>query len=86
MLPFIDAYISKMSPGATPKVIGTLIDLSCEETRIRELLKNVNPQQCPIAELCDEVEQRNRLRMLLSWLEARKSEGNEETGAHNAIY
>nr|WQA41800.1 clathrin heavy chain [Paramoeba perurans] len=40
---------------------------------------------CPVAELVVEVEQRNRLKLILDWLEARASEGNTEAALYNAL-
>jgi len=42
--------------------------------------------QCPIAPLVEEVEKRNRLKMLQQWLEARVSEeNNTEPATHSAL-
>ena len=40
---------------------------------------------CPVDELVEHVERRNRLRLLQPWLESRISQGNTETATHNAI-
>ena len=40
---------------------------------------------CPVDELVEQVERRNRLRLLQPWLEARVATGNTETATHNAI-
>ena len=81
---YIQVYVEKVSPAKTPAVIGKLLDLDCNEDFIRGLLNNVRTQ-CPVDELVDEVEQRNRLRLLQPWLEARIAEGNTEAATHNAI-
>merc|ERR1719197_2308260 len=67
-----------------PCVVGSLIDLDCSEDFIKNLLQNVRAA-CPIEPLVAEVEKRNRLRMLLPWLEARQAEGNQEPALHNAL-
>lgn len=85
MFAFIEAYVQKMNQAATPKVIGTLLDLNCAEDRIRSLIGPIRPPHVPIDELVDEVLKRNRLRLLLPWLEARRQEGNEEPSLHNAL-
>ena len=41
--------------------------------------------QCPVDPLVEEMEQRNRLRLLLPWLESRVAEGNQEPSLHNAL-
>lgn len=85
MFPFIEAYAHKMNPSATPKVVGALLDLNCPDDQIREMFNNVRPPQCPVKELVDEVEKRNRLRLLLPWLEARMHEGLTDVSLHNAL-
>lgn len=73
MYPFIEAYIQvqysfnfiifvfqKMNPASCPKVIGALLDLNAPEDRVRELVTSVRPPQCPVKELVEEVEKRNR--------------------------
>ncbi|MES1909742.1 MAG: hypothetical protein MHM6MM_002439 [Cercozoa sp. M6MM] len=82
---FIEVYVTKMNMAAAPKVVGSLIDLGAPEEQIRGLLNEVRPPQCPVSELCAEVEKRNRLRMMLPWLEARMHEGNEEPALHNSL-
>ena len=81
---YIEVYVQKVSPQKTPQVIGKLLDLECNEDFIRTLLNSVG-QLCPCAELVEQAERRNRLRLLLPWLEARVAQGNQETATHNAI-
>eukprot|EP01083_Nonionella_stella_P040976 111112_1 len=85
MYPFIEAYVQKMSPASTPYVIGALLDINAEEDQIRDLINSVRPPQCPVKELVEEVEKRNRGRILLPWLEARMHEGLTDTELHNAL-
>lgn len=85
MFPFLEAYCTKMNSASTPKVIGALLDLSCEDNRIRDLVNGVRPPACPIDALCEEVGKRNRLRLLLPWLEARRQEGSTDVALHNAL-
>ena len=81
---YIQVYVEKVSPAKTPQVVGKLLDLDCPEDFIKTLLNNVRTQ-CPVDELVEEVEQRNRLRLLQPWLEARIAEGNTEAATHNAV-
>jgi clathrin heavy chain len=81
---YIEVYVQKVSPQKTPQVIGKLLDLECNEDFIRNLLNSVG-QLCPVAELVEQVERRNRLRLLQPWLEARIATGNQEPATHNAI-
>jgi clathrin heavy chain len=81
---YIEVYVQKVSPQKTPQVVGKLLDLECKEDMIKDLLNSVG-QMCPIPELVEQVEHRNRLRLLHSWLEARVAQGNTEAATHNAI-
>mmetsp|Transcript_15803 Transcript_15803/g.20869 ORF Transcript_15803/g.20869 Transcript_15803/m.20869 type:complete len:1733 (+) Transcript_15803:212-5410(+) len=84
LLKYIEVYVTKVSPQKTPKVVGKLLDLDCNEDFVRGLL-NATGLACPVEELVEEVERRNRLRLLQPWLEARLATGNTETATHNAI-
>jgi len=84
LMKYIEVYVVKVNPTRCPQVIGTLIDLDCSEDFIKSLLQNVRAA-CPIEPLVAEVEKRNRLRVLLPWLEARVAEGNQDPYLHNGI-
>ncbi|CAM9577248.1 unnamed protein product [Chrysoparadoxa australica] len=81
---YLEIYVQKVNPQKTPMVVGKLLDLDCSEDYIRNLLNSVG-HACPVDELVEQVERRNRLRLLQPWLEARVSTGNTETATHNAI-
>jgi clathrin heavy chain len=68
----IEIFLFKVNSSATPKVLGTLLDLDCEESYIKQLLLSI--RVCPIPELVENFESRNKLRMLTTWLEARYEE------------
>jgi len=80
----IEVYVLRLSPQAAPQVLGTLIDLECEERYIIGLLSGIR-SNCPVDQLVVEFEKRNRLRLLEPWLEARVSEGNQVPALHNAL-
>eukprot|EP00736_Rhodelphis_marinus_P012217 Rmarinus@m.21906 len=84
MLKFIEGYVQKVNPSKTPQVVGALLDLDCQEEFVKELINSVG-RMAPVAELVEEVEKRNRLKILLPWLEARVAEGNTESPTHDAI-
>merc|ERR1719460_3481763 len=84
LMKYIEVYVTKVNPQNCPTVVGTLIDLDCSEDFIKNLLQNVRAA-CPVDPLVEEVEKRNRLRLILPWLEARVSEGNQEPHLHNAM-
>eukprot|EP01035_Chromulina_nebulosa_P020076 gene20076-26070_t len=81
---YIEVYVQKVSPAKTPQVVGKLLDLEGSEDFIKNLINSVG-SLCPVPELVEQVERRNRLRLLHPWLEARIAQGNTETATHNAI-
>ena len=81
---FIEVYVQKVAPAKTPQVVGKLLDLDADEETIRALLDSVR-LLCPVDPLVEEVEKRNRLRLLQPWLEARLRDGATDNGTHNAL-
>ncbi|MBW03723.1 Clathrin heavy chain 1, partial [Eschrichtius robustus] len=73
-----------VNPSRLPVVIGGLLDVDCSEDVIKNLILVVRGQ-FSTDELVAEVEKRNRLKLLLPWLEARIHEGCEEPATHNAL-
>lgn len=59
---FIEIYLFKVNTTATPKVLGTLIDLDCDEIYIKQLLNSI--RVCPITELVEEFEKRGKVKLL----------------------
>lgn len=80
---FIEIYLFKVNQNATPKVLGTLLELDCDEVYIKQLLNSI--RVCPIPELVDEFEQKGKLKMLQNWLESRNDERIQEPALHNAL-
>lgn len=80
----IMVYVEKMSPHNAPQVVGRLLDLDAEEPFIMQLLDSVR-RECPVETLVEEMEKRNRLRLLKPWLEQRVAEGNTEPSTHDAL-
>ncbi|CAG9939555.1 unnamed protein product [Clonostachys rosea f. rosea IK726] len=81
----IEAYVQRVNPGRTPAVIGGLLDVDCDENIIKQLLSTVNAEQINIDELVSEVESRNRLKLLLPFLEATLQAGNTQQAIFNAL-
>jgi clathrin heavy chain len=81
----IEVYVQRINPARTPGVIGGLLDVDCDETIIKGLLSSVNPNSVPIDELVEEVESRNRLKLLLPFLEATLASGNQQQAVFNAL-
>ncbi|KAF2405615.1 clathrin heavy chain [Trichodelitschia bisporula] len=81
----IEIYVQRINPGRTPAVIAGLLDVDCDEKIIRDLLASVSPVSVPIDELVAEVESRNRLKLLLPFLEATAQTGQQQQAVYNAL-
>lgn len=81
----IEVYVQRVNPARTPFVIGALLDVDCEESIIKNLLQSVDPASIPIDDLVSEVESRNRLKILLPFLEATLASGNQQQAVYNAL-
>ncbi|XP_062038064.1 clathrin heavy chain 2 isoform X3 [Lepus europaeus] len=81
---YIEIYVQKVNPSRIPAVVGGLLDVDCSEDVIKNLIMAVRGQ-FSTDELVAEVEKRNRLKLLLPWLESRIQEGCEESATHNAL-
>lgn len=81
---YIEIYVQKVNPSRLPVVIGGLLDVDCSEDVIKQLIMVVRGQ-FSTDELVEEVEKRNRLKLLLPWLEMRIHEGINEAATHNAL-
>ncbi|KAI1336912.1 clathrin heavy chain [Xylariaceae sp. FL0016] len=81
----IEVYVQRVNPGRTPEVVGGLLDVDCDESVIKNLLSTVNPASIPIDILVQEVETRNRLKLLLPFLEATLQSGNQQQAIFNAL-
>jgi clathrin heavy chain len=81
---YIEIYVQKVNPARLPVVIGGLLDVDCSEDVIKQLMLVVKGQ-FSTDEMVEEVEKRNRLKLLLPWLEARIHEGSVEPATHNAL-
>mmetsp|Transcript_32005 Transcript_32005/g.47250 ORF Transcript_32005/g.47250 Transcript_32005/m.47250 type:complete len:1732 (+) Transcript_32005:118-5313(+) len=84
LLQYVEVYVTKVSPTKTPQVVGKLFDLGANEDFIKRILMAVGTA-CPVDELVEIAETRNRLRLLQPWLEARVATGSTESGTHNAL-
>ncbi|KAF2112345.1 clathrin heavy chain [Lophiotrema nucula] len=81
----IEVYVQRVNPARTPAVIGGLLDVDCDEGVIKGLLASVTPSSIPIDELVAEVETRNRLKLLLPFLEQTLAAGNQQQAVYNAL-
>ncbi|KAK9455049.1 hypothetical protein V1511DRAFT_510868 [Dipodascopsis uninucleata] len=81
---FIETYVQMVNPSRTPAVVGALIDVDCEESIIKNLLQSV-AQQVPIEPLVAEVEKRNRLKLILPFLESIMATGSQDPALYDAL-
>ncbi|KAF4583252.1 clathrin heavy chain [Ophiocordyceps camponoti-floridani] len=81
----IESYVQRVNPSRTPAVVGGLLDVDCDESIIKQLLTTVNAQQINIDELVSEVESRNRLKLLLPFLESALQTGAQPQAVYNAL-
>ncbi|KAJ8099651.1 hypothetical protein POJ06DRAFT_114030 [Lipomyces tetrasporus] len=81
---FIETYVQMVNPSRTPAVVGGLVDVDCDESIIKGLLQSVLGQ-VPIEELVAEVEKRNRLKLILPFLEATMQTGSQDPALFNAL-
>ena len=84
MSKYIELYVQKVNPMKAPQVAGALLDSDCSEDFVRALILSVRAM-APAEQLVEEVEKRNRLKLLQPWLEARVNEGVQEAPVHNAL-
>jgi len=81
---YIEIYVQKVNPSNTPLVVGALLDAGCNEETIKSLISPV--RRADIAgELVEQVEKRNRLKILLGWLEERAAEKHTDTPIYNGL-
>jgi clathrin heavy chain len=81
---YIEIYVQKVNPSRLPVVVGGLLDVDCTDDVIKNLVLTVKGAYST-DELVEEVEKRNRLKLLLPLLESRVHEGVEEPATHNAL-
>ncbi|KIY52907.1 clathrin heavy chain [Fistulina hepatica ATCC 64428] len=84
LVQFIEVYVQRVNSIRTPQVIGGLLDVDCDESTIKGLLASVTGNFA-IDELVHEVEQRNRLKLILPWLEVRVQSGSQDPAVFNAM-
>jgi clathrin heavy chain len=84
LLGAIEVYVQRVNSERTPQVIGGLLDVDCDEGVIRNLLSSVIGP-IPVDELVDEVERRNRLKLILPWIRSQVDAGSEDPALYNAL-
>ncbi|KAK6458196.1 uncharacterized protein RJT20DRAFT_126152 [Scheffersomyces xylosifermentans] len=81
---FIEVYVQSVNPSNTPQVVAGLLDVDCDENIIKNLLLSVLGR-VPIKELVAEVEKRNRLKILLPFLEKTLEGGSNDQEVYNTL-
>jgi clathrin heavy chain len=81
---FIALCLQHISPVRTPQVVGELLDIDCDEEVIQSLLASATTG-FPFDRLVYEVEKRNRLKLILPWLETIVTSGNQDPVIFNAV-
>lgn len=84
LLKYIEVYVIKVNPANAYRVIGVLIDLDASEDFLLNILNSIK-NISNIGRLIEIAEKRNRLKLLLPWIESRANEGNENKELHNAL-
>lgn len=84
MLRYIEGYVQKVNPANCPEVVGALLDKECDEEFIKNLIVSVR-SLIPVEKLCDEVEKRNKVKILSGFLEHLVNEGSTDVHVHNAL-
>lgn len=81
---FIEVYVQQVNPSRTPEVIAALLDVDCDENIIKNLLSTVLGQ-VPLDKLVEQVESRNRLKILLPFMEASLAQGSKDPVLYNTL-
>lgn len=81
---FIEVYVQQVNPSKTPQVVAGLLDVDCDESIIKNLLMSVLGR-VPVGDLVAEVEKRNRLKLLLPFLEKTLEGGSNDQEVFNTL-
>ncbi|CAJ0571334.1 unnamed protein product, partial [Mesorhabditis spiculigera] len=81
---YIEVFVQKVNPARLPEVVGGLLDVDCSEDAIKQLIVNTRGK-FDIDLLVEELEKRNRLKLLTHWLDSRVQEGAKDPATHNAL-
>ncbi|KAG8858441.1 hypothetical protein FRB91_009751 [Serendipita sp. 411] len=80
----IEVYVQRVNSARAPQVIGGLLDVDCDEQTIKNILMSITGV-FPVNELVEQVEARNRLKLILPWLEAKIQGGSQDPALYNAL-
>lgn len=80
----IELFVHQVAPQKAPAVLGALLDVGCDENVCKQLLASV-PPSFEVNDLVDQCERRNRLKLVLPWLEKQVKDGSQDVGVFNAL-
>ena len=83
LMKYIEIYVTQ-NPQKIPQVVGGLLDVECPDESIKSLISSVR-HTLPVEALVDECEKRNRLKLLLPFLDHLVQEGSQDAHVHNAM-
>lgn len=82
---FIEVYVQKVNPSRTPEVVAALLDCNCEEATIQSVISQV-PPRFSLDALVTVLEERDRLPLLLPFLEQKiRQENTRDAAVYNAL-
>lgn len=82
---YIEIYVQRVNPSRTPEVIAALLDVDCDESVIKALLDSVPVDKISVENLVSEVEKRNRLKIILPFLEKVLATGTQDHAVFDAL-
>ena len=80
----IEVYVQRVNSARAPQVIGGLLDVDCDEGTIKNILMSITGT-FPVNELVEQVEARNRLKLILPWLQAKINAGSQDSALYDAL-
>ena len=80
----IEVYVQRVNSARAPQVIGGLLDVDCDENTIKNVLMSITGA-FPVNELVEQAEARNRLKLILPWLQSKISAGSQDSALYNAL-
>jgi clathrin heavy chain len=86
----IELFLLHVNSKRLPAVVAVLLDINCSDDQVRQLvmLFRLSPTvDAPfnIDDLINEIEKRNKMKLLLPWLEQSAREGATTSSIHNAL-
>lgn len=84
MIHYIEAYVIKVNASRLPAVVGGLLDVGCNEEKIKQIIVKT-PPEFSIQLLSRECEQRNRVVILKEYLEEKVKQGSTDAMVHSSL-